>query len=555
MIANLNRWFPLNLYNDPVQRRRAIATYIGGILLLFVYIMLIVVILTVEWEGKSAPIALIAVVGDLLTLGSVIVAIHWTRRGRQHNAGLLIMIVWSLNLAVAALTRAIDPQVYAALMVANISIAALLIDEQAILLFTGTAILIFVLSVANTPTATTSSWLLVGAVYIPVFLVQAVLNYVFSQSLSSVAQQVKASSNLDQQRLTDASSTLTQQLLATRLDLDLLLKETIKLVKNVFAHINTVQLYLIDKDRRNATLLASTEHSDVPIGKQIGVGTLSVVGRVSISGQTVVVRATSDSTAYRRSAFLQGTRAEVAIPLRVATETIGVLDIQSTNAEAFGPEETKLLETLVNQIAIAVDNARLYGEGQAQLSENKRLYEQAQASLQETRHLNQQLTGKAWTEYLRRVGTPSAYTLDLTAGQIENAAEWTSTLAEAARRNQPVIHSTGQAKIVALPINVRGQVIGAMEFEVAPDQPITPDQLAIIQQVIERFGLAAENTRLLEEAQRSAQREAIINEISTRIQSNTSVEGVLTAVTQSLADTIRADRVAIRLGSPVEKRA
>jgi GAF domain-containing protein len=105
-------------------------------------------------------------------------------------------------------------------------------------------------------------------------------------------------------------------------------------------------------------------------------------------------------------------------------------------------------------------------------------------------------------------------------------------------------------KTVALPISVRGEVIGAMEFELAPDQAIGQEQMAILQQVVERLGLAAENMRLLDEAQRIAQREAMVNEITARMQAATNVEAVVAAATQSLADSFQAKRVAIRLGTP-----
>jgi GAF domain-containing protein len=56
----------------------------------------------------------------------------------------------------------------------------------------------------------------------------------------------------------------------------------------------------------------------------------------------------------------------------------------------------------------------------------------------------------------------------------------------------------------------------------------------------------------LEEAQRLAQREALVNEISARLQATTNVDAVIAAATQSLADAFQAPRVAIRLGTPVE---
>jgi GAF domain-containing protein len=97
---------------------------------------------------------------------------------------------------------------------------------------------------------------------------------------------------------------------------------------------------------------------------------------------------------------------------------------------------------------------------------------------------------------------------------------------------------------------VRGQVIGAIEFELDKESSLSPEDLALIQEVGERFGLAAENTRLFERSQRIAQREALVNEIGVRLQTSSSIEATLAEAARSLKQTLRADKVAIRLGTP-----
>jgi hypothetical protein len=93
-------------------------------------------------------------------------------------------------------------------------------------------------------------------------------------------------------------------------------------------------------------------------------------------------------------------------------------------------------------------------------------------------------------------------------------------------------------------------VIGAIEFELDKDSSLSPEDLALIQEVGERFGLAAENTRLFEQSQRIAQREALVNEIGVRLQASNNIETTLAEAARSLKQTLRADKVAIRLGTP-----
>jgi GAF domain-containing protein len=79
---------------------------------------------------------------------------------------------------------------------------------------------------------------------------------------------------------------------------------------------------------------------------------------------------------------------------------------------------------------------------------------------------------------------------------------------------------------------------------------LSAEDLAMMEEVSEQLGLAAESNRLYETSQRIAQREALVNEISTRLQSGTSVEMTLTSAARSLKDVLKANRVAIRLGKP-----
>ncbi len=105
-------------------------------------------------------------------------------------------------------------------------------------------------------------------------------------------------------------------------------------------------------------------------------------------------------------------------------------------------------------------------------------------------------------------------------------------------------------RLISIPLKIRGQVIGAMEFELGDDTNIDPNNLNLIQEVSERFGLAAENTRLVEESQRIAQREALINEIGTRLQATNNIESTLTEAVRSLSGVLGANRVSIKLREP-----
>lgn len=551
---NIATLFPLTLYREAVQRRRAIGTYSTGLLTIgAACLLLILTPANAVLSGLQQSLAFVFI-GALLVSG--VISLYLTRNGSQQSAAmLLITISFAAPLALTA-SGAIDARAFLVIAFLSISLSGFLIGGRWPLYVMGATIPLFTVIFASSPTFSPASWITVFGIYLPATVVHALINYLLGQSLPSVAQEEQNQAAERRILLSEASNAVSQRLLAARVDMNVLLGEIVRVVRDTFLDVSHAQIYLIDGDRVKATLVATTTENVAPVHKAYAIGSLSLIGRVAISGQAIIVRDT-DSTmtgerAYMRSGYLPTTRTEVAIPMRLDQDIIGILDLHSTSPVTLLSEDVRVFETLANQIAVAVNNARLYADAQTQVAENKRLYEQTRANLREIERLNRQLTGAAWTEYLSNTASIPAFTLDLTAGTSAENAEWTPTMAAASRLNQPQIYEQGDTKTVSVPISVRGQVIGAMEFELDPAQAFSHEQLIIVQQAVERLGLTADNARLFEDTQRTAHREAMVNEISTRIQSMTSVDAVLATATQSLGDAIRAHRIAIRLGHPDE---
>ncbi|NIV28907.1 MAG: GAF domain-containing protein, partial [Anaerolineae bacterium] len=71
---------------------------------------------------------------------------------------------------------------------------------------------------------------------------------------------------------------------------------------------------------------------------------------------------------------LPHTRSEIALPLKVRDRVIGVLDVQSTEEAAFSEEDVEVLQTMADQVALAIENARLLEESQRTLRELQTAY-------------------------------------------------------------------------------------------------------------------------------------------------------------------------------------
>ena len=147
------------------------------------------------------------------------------------------------------------------------------------------------------------------------------------------------------------------------LDLDRLLAESARLIQQVFGY-ELVTLFLRDQHDPNyyftnhysgKIAIATNIDSRTPYRKSsINQG---MVGWVFRHEQHRLANDVSQDPYYYY--FYEDTKAELDLPLKINGQVIGVLDIESTKINAFDPEDIPFLEILADQIAIAIENARL----------------------------------------------------------------------------------------------------------------------------------------------------------------------------------------------------
>ncbi|MDL1902868.1 GAF domain-containing protein [Anaerolineae bacterium CFX9] len=346
---------------------------------------------------------------------------------------------------------------------------------------------------------------------------------------------------------TDIASRVSQ-----RHSLNELLNTVVEEIRDNYPAIYHAQIFLIDDERRVARLAASTGE----VGRELlrrrhglEVGSASVIGRVTADGRPVIARAGAADSVHRRNELLPDTAVEVALPLRVNEQIIGALDLQSTSVDAFPQLELPIFQALADNIAIAIDNARLTEAMQMQLQQNERLVEELQLTVEQVERLNSQLTNKAWRDFLGDQQRAINLDYDPQQDQFEQADRATASLLEASAGGRLVqrLSPDGETLTVSLPVRVRGQVIGGLELELNA-RDITPEDLDMIAAVNERFSLAAENARLYEDAQKATLQEQRVNDIAARYQQVTSIDELLSITVAELSETLGARSGAIRLG-------
>ncbi len=332
---------------------------------------------------------------------------------------------------------------------------------------------------------------------------------------------------------------------ANLLDLDELLPRAVDLIRDRFAFYH-VQVFLIDDRREYANLVASTGNAGQRLLERqhrLRVGSQSVIGRVTQIGEPVI--AVMDDPVHAQNELLPNTQSELALPILDANVIIGALDVQSTRPNAFTPIDIQALQVMANQLGTSIRNARLFEDQTRSVQENKRLFLESESNLREIQRLNQELTRSAWITYLKPDRVKSGITL--TDDDSGTDAIWTETMSQASERRRPVTRSYAGRPVVAVPIMIKGEVLGAIEVE-ANEIARDTDVVEMVQAVAERLAASLDRARLFEDVQASSSQQRYINQVVARYQSADTVDDLLRITLSELSETLGAEQAAIRLG-------
>ena len=322
-----------------------------------------------------------------------------------------------------------------------------------------------------------------------------------------------------------------------------LLDEAAEMIYQRFAF-SFVGIYLLDERGEYAVLQAATGEAGRQLLREnyrLRVGQVGMVGAAAGSGRARVAMEVDQDSLYHYNPLLPETRSEAALPMRLGPAVVGVLDVQSEMPQAFqgGGEpqggDITLLQSLADQLAIAIANARLIQELNRSLAD----LEQAHA----------ELARQAWESHRRRLRN-EAGALGYTARGGQLADAWSVSdlgLRQEAGDGAPAIETAGS--VLDVPIVVRGQTIGTVQVQFDPQAGGSPPAAVtgLVEEVTGRLGLVLESARLLAEAQRLAEREQQINLITSQIRSAGSLDAILQNTARSLGRALNASRTVIQI--------
>ncbi len=166
------------------------------------------------------------------------------------------------------------------------------------------------------------------------------------------------------------------RLMASMLDLDELLRTAVNLIRDRLGYYHA-SVFLMDESGQWAVLRESTGEVGRRLkerGHRLAVGGQSLIGWVTANGRPRVAQRTAEDPIHLQNELLPETRSEAAFPLKVGERMIGALDVQSTLEDVFDPGALSVLQILADQLAVAIENARLYRQAQIALEETQALY-------------------------------------------------------------------------------------------------------------------------------------------------------------------------------------
>ena len=315
-------------------------------------------------------------------------------------------------------------------------------------------------------------------------------------------------------------------------NLDTLLPQITSIISQQFGFYH-VGIFLLDTAREYAILSAANSDGGQRMlerSHRLKVGETGLVGYVTGTGMARVALDTGADTIFFNNPDLPETRSEITLPLRVGDQIIGALDVQSREANAFNQEDIQVLSTLADQVSIAIENARQH--------------EETRRALVESDSLSRQFIQSGWSNFAKSQPIEGIRHTGAKATLLYRKSGKDNGKSPA---NTGLLKPRGRGAVLSLPVKLRGEVIGTVDIRSPENQEWDPDELDIVNAILERAAIALENARLLTESQKLAAKERTIGEISAKLSAQSEIEALLKTAAQELGRTLPGMEIAIQL--------
>lgn len=300
-------------------------------------------------------------------------------------------------------------------------------------------------------------------------------------------------------------------------ELEELLNSSVDLIAKQFNYYH-VGIYLINERGDYAELQAASSESGKQLiekGYRLGVGTQGIVGFVAAERKARISQETDKDPMILENLEFSRTRSEIAVPLIVRNKVIGVLDIHSSELEAFKYEDLDIYQTLADHMAVAIENARVIGE--------------TELVIKQLEKISGENIRKNWK-------------VELETGKL--AYQYSNSGV------RPITKTKSQKgkNSVDVPLVLRGQKIGIISLHRKSDfQKWTKEEEIIAKEVADQAALALENIRHIERSRESTNRDKLISNATSKIRETLDLETVLKTTAREIQQAFNLQEAEVRL--------
>ena len=277
-------------------------------------------------------------------------------------------------------------------------------------------------------------------------------------------------------RYLEATSVVARDV-ASELDPETLMHRIVVLITEQFDFYHT-GLFLIESGGKYAELKTASSKGGQRMldrGHRLLVGEEGIVGFVASQGRSRVALDTGADAVYFDNLDLPDTRSEAALPLRVRGQVIGVLDVQSTKPNAFNENDVSVLQTLADQIAVALQTAQLFQQFEQNLEAQRKAYGE--------------LSQEVWKKLIE--GREN-FGYQYIRGDVVPVDENTST--------QP-----SDLPEISLPVQIGEQTVGYITaHKGSADTDWSTSEIAMMETLSNQLSVALESARLYQDTQQRA---------------------------------------------------
>jgi PAS domain S-box-containing protein len=320
---------------------------------------------------------------------------------------------------------------------------------------------------------------------------------------------------------------------ATARDLTSLLNRAIDLVRERFGFYHA-GVFLLDEQGEYAVLTAATGEAGQKLLEQkhkLKVGVEGIIGLVAQKGQPRMALDVKLDSYHLKQPLLPDTRAEIAVPLRLMGRVIGVFDVQSRRTYGFDSNDLIALQTMADQLAVAIENARLYEAQEKRAAELESLRQVSlglTSSLEPKSVLDAVLDGVF--KLMPNVGDAHIFVYDKgrlifgsslfqdgTRGKVfsdPRPSGLTYTVAQSGEmvvvddfQTHPIYEGIAKEKgwtgsVVGMPVKIGERVVGVLNVVHPQTFAFTEVELRVLRLLGDQAALAIENARLFEQTTR-----------------------------------------------------